>query len=248
LSFNTSDTNSKRSAISSLNAYIETYYGTEFPHFRSFITRAIKRPPTVFIKEKKPLTRAEFNNLIEVLKSCNEWQKIAYLTFSLDCGCRRAESMQLLRSVVDSEPIIKERDNKSIKFYRTHPIRCKGRGEVGKVRRLTFGEATMETLKRWVGMRQDTCPFMFITKRDGVIRQASRTLFNHWFANEFSKIVGRRLSPHDLRRGRATMLSQEDGVDVKKISALLGHDRIDTTTSHYIIRDDADDLDDLYIL
>ena len=242
-----SDSNGKRAAISSLNSFIETYFLDDYPLFRSFITRNIKRPPTVFVNEKKPLTKAEFNNLVEILKKRGEWQKAAYVLFTFDTACRRAESRNLLKNVVDAKPIVKEKDGRVIKIYQTHPIRCKGRGEAGKVRRLMFGETTMEALKWWLSVRgQDDCPYMFITKRGGV-KRASRTVFNHWAANDFTEIVGRRFYPHLLRISKATVLSQEDGLDSKKIQKHLGHDNL-ATTEGYIVRDDSDDLDELFFV
>ena len=73
------DCNNKRAAISSLNNYIEVYYGDEYKTFRNFINKSIQRPPKAFVHEKQPLTIEEFNHLIAVLTEKQEWQKIAYL-------------------------------------------------------------------------------------------------------------------------------------------------------------------------
>ena len=141
-----SDVYNKRAAISSLNNYIEIYYQDEYPLFRNFINKSIKRPPKSFVHAKEPLTKAEFDNLIAVLTEREEWQKIAYLKFTLETGCRRAESRQILKDIVDAKPTIKTKtvvnddgstNEVEVILYQTPPIRCKGAGDVGKVRRLS---------------------------------------------------------------------------------------------------------------
>lgn len=252
------DINNKRAAISSLNGYIEIYYHDDYPMFRNFINKSIKRPPKTFVHEKEPLTKAEFNTLIEVLTEREEWQKIAYLEFTLSTGCRRAESRQLLKSVLDAQPIVKtkqyvdEEGNiqyKEIKYYQTHPIRCKGKSEIGKVRKLAFSQKAMDAIKKWIDYRNevwhDDCPYVFVTRYGGKAKQVGETTFNNWCANDFEKIVGRRIHPHLWRESAATQLVVEDGKDIESVRALLGHESSETTRI-YVIRDDDDDLDDLF--
>lgn len=243
------DVNNKRAAISSLNGYIEIYYADEYPRFRNFINKSIKRPPKAFVNEKNPLTKKEFEHLVSVLTERGEWQKVAYLMFTLDTGCRRAESRQLLKSVVDAQPIKKIKKcvgadgkpvEKEVLYYQTHPIRCKGAGGTGKVRKFTFSELTMRALKKWVEVRgDDDCPYMFVSKYGGRIKQVSETLFNFWATYTFSEIIGRRAYPHQLRSSRASQLALEDGVDIKIVQKLLGHESV-TTTEIYVVHDDSD--------
>lgn len=240
------DVNNKRSAISSLNNYIEIYYADEYPTFRNFINKSIKRPPKVAVNEKIPLSKSEYSKLVEVLEERKAFQKKAYLIYTLDTGCRREESRQLLKKVVNAAPVIKEKDGKKILFYQTHPIRCKGAGETGKTRRFIFSEATMTALKKWVEARgEDDCVYMFITKHGGKVRQINKTGFNHWASNDFTKILGRRFHPHLIRSSRATQMVVEEGRDIKTAQKLLGHEN-SSTTQLYVVRDDTDDLDDLY--
>ena len=138
----------KRSAISSLNGYILTYYEREYPTFKNYITKKIANPPKSFVHVKEPLTLDEYRILIEKIelgKKRNYLQYLAYLKFSFATGCRREEVRQLLKEVVDYKLIEKEieitnkngfKEKKIVKYYLTHDIRCKGRGKVGKVRKL----------------------------------------------------------------------------------------------------------------
>lgn len=242
-----SDVSNKRAAISSLNNYLEIYFSDEYPLFRNFINKSIARPPKVMKNEKEPLNKQELEHLLSELGKKKAFQKLAFVQFSFDTGCRRAESRQLLKCVIEGEPIVKERDGKRIVFYLTNAIRCKGRGSEGKVRKFAFNESTMAALKKWLEVRgHDDCKFMFIQKMNGIIKQVTETSFNSWCANLFSKIVGRRVYPHLLRSSRATQLVVEEGKDIKVVQKLLGHES-SVTSQLYIVQKDDDDLDELYM-
>ena len=184
-----SDVYNKRAAISSLNNYIEIYYQEEYPTFRNFINKSIKRPPKAFVHTKEPLTKAEFEYLVSVLEERKDWQKVAYLRFTFETGCRRAESRQVLKDIVNAKPIEKTKTiidedgnekQEAIIVYQTPPIRCKGTGDIGKVRKLTFGEDTMKAFVRWIEARgEDDCPYMFVTKYNKKINQISESGFNN---------------------------------------------------------------------
>jgi len=250
-----SDVYNKRAAISSLNNYIEIYYQSDYPTFRNFINKSIKRPPKAFVHPKEPLTKAEFEHLISELEKQEEWQKIAYLRFTLESGCRRAESRQILKDIVDSKPISKTKtiQNKDgsekeehITIYQTPLIRCKGKGTTGKVRKLTFDEETMVAFKKWLEVRgDDDCPYMFVTKYGGKVNQISESGFNSWSRNTFEHILGRRFHPHLLRESRATQAVVEEGKDIETVKTLLGHESSETTKI-YVIKDDSDDVTDLF--
>lgn len=250
-----SDCANKRAAISSLNNYILVYYEEDHPTFRNFINKSIGRPVKAFVHPKEPLTKEEFNNLIIKLTEMEEWQKIAYLKYTLETGCRREESRLLLKSVADLSPTVKEKTvidengiegKRQVLFYTTQLIRCKGKGSVGKQRRMRFSQDTMDAFKKWLEVRgNDDCPFMFVTKYGGKINQVSETTFNGWSNNVFEKIVGRRIHPHLFRESAATQMVVEDGKDIKMAQRLLGHESSETTEI-YVIRDDSDDLDELF--
>ncbi len=70
-------------------------------------------------------------------------------------------------------------------------------------------------------------------------------MFNHWCTNIFSKMLGVRVHPHLLRSSRATHAVVEEGKDIKAVQKLLGHASTETTEI-YVVRDDSEDLDDLF--
>lgn len=255
-----SDLSNKRSAISTLNNYILLYYELEYPTFRNFINKGVKKPEKAFVNEKLPPTKAELQMMIDKLEEGNvkdKYMKIAYLKYTFETGCRRSETRQLRRDIIDAKAIIKSKtvknddgteEVKEIKYYLTPKTRCKGKGKTGKIRQLKFSDYAMDAIKKWLEIRgEDDCEFLFATKRDGAMKQVAVEIFNNWGAGIFTELLGRRFHPHCLREARATTSVVEDGNSIESVQKLLGHNST-TTTEIYIIRDDDDsDSDELFM-
>lgn len=231
----------KRSVVSSMCGFVELYYEDDYPSFRNIFSRAIPSVPNTKINEKKPLTVDELQNLSDELERREDWQKLAYLWFTYSTGCRRSESAQVKKEVVGYEPA-KEGAN----FYRTHPIRAKGRGLEGKVREFTFDERAMKYMKKWMEVRgEDDVEELFVSRRGSKIAPLQPAAFNDWCREVFAPIVGRRVHPHLFRSSRATNAAVHEGKDINQIAALLGHNDI-STTQIYIVDDSKDDVSDLF--
>lgn len=252
-----SDISNKRAAISSLCNYIELYYLDDYPEFRSCIVKGMSKPESKFVHEKIPPTKDEMNMLFDELEEREEWQKLAYLKYTYDTGCRRAESIQLLKEVVDYSPIVKEKKYidddgneqvTTIKYYRSNSTRCKGRGETGKVRKLVFTEDTMNYIKKWLAERgDDDCPYVFVSSKNGKRQQISDSALNKWGSGIFSEILGRRFHPHILREARATNSVIEDGKSIESVKALLGHESTDTTRIYVISDEEDESVEELFL-
>lgn len=242
----------KRSCISNINNHIILFHGKEFPTFHNYITSAIKIPETPKKFEKIPLTDDEYQHLCDVLEEREEWQKLAYVKFTYISGCRRKESRQLLKSVVNDEPIekmVKFRDIEGkeitapMKKYRTNLIKCKG-GNNTVPRRLSFDEDVLFYLNKWLDVRgDDDCEFMFVAKNGNKTKQVEVATFNSW-CKSFESIIGRRMHPHNFRMSRASSLSLQNK-SLASISSLLGH-KSGETTKIYIIRDESSDEDEIF--
>lgn len=240
----------KRSAVSSLCGYIEVYWAEEYPDFRNIYSKAIKPVKSNNKKEKVPLTSAEINQLATTLAEREEWQKLAYLWFTYITGCRREESRQLLKEVAG---YAKERDKKGneLKYYWTHEIRAKGEGKEGKVRKFKIDERAMQAIRKWLEVRAelvevDNCPYVFVSRstKDGWKRLGAST-FNTW-CEYFSEILdGKHVHPHLLRSSRATVAVVEEGIDIKQVQKMLGHNSSETTEI-YIVREEDEEDDGLY--
>lgn len=247
----------KRSCISTLNSYIMFAYEDEYPTFRNFVTKQVKIPQLGDVYEKVPLTPDEYRNLCTELERRKEWEKIAYLKFTYFTACRRAESIQLLKEVVNYKPVtkkvkVKDEDGNvqemEVSTYFTHKIRCKGKSKAGEIRRLQFNQETTDAIKKWLEIRgDDDCPYVFARKgKNGIYVQRSKTGFNYWCSHLFTEIVGRRVHPHLFRESRATNLVVHSGKDLETAQKLLGHKSSDTTKI-YVIRDDENDASDAFI-
>jgi integrase len=255
-----SDITNKRSAISSLNNYLLVYYEDTFPTFRNFINKGVKKPESKLVNEKNPPTMAEMESMCEALENGNvkdKYMKIAYLRFTWETACRREESHILLKSIADAKQMkkmvkIKDKDGnvseKEATYYLTHPIRCKGKGRTGKIRKLKFSDYTMDAIKKWLEVRgEDDCPYMFVIKDKKGVHQIAAETFNQWSTAIFAKLLGRRFHPHALRESRATVIVVEEGKSMESAQRLLGHESSETTRKHYVICDSEDDeADELF--
>lgn len=237
----------KRSCVSSLCGYVELYHNDDYPLFRNIYSKQIPNPPKSFRHEKKPLTPDELLFLIAELEKRNEWQMIAYIQFSYDSGCRRGESRQILKSVATANYVKDTRTGEDKKYYLTHDVRCKGKGRIGKVRKLTFSDISKDAISKWLEVRgEDDCPYVFVVKtKAGKVHQGSLSLFNDWCNGLFTEIIGRRVHPHQLRASRATNLVSYEGKDIEKVKNLLGH-LSSETTKIYVVKEGEDEVDDLY--
>lgn len=261
LNHSSADISNKRSAISSLNNFLVVFYEDEYPTFRNFISKAIKKPEPSLVNEKCPPTIAEMKMICDTVESSkvkDKYMKIAWLKFTWETGCRRAESLQLLKSIIGAQSItkiIKVKDDdgnfieKEATYYVTHNIRCKGRGKTGKVRKFKFSDYAMNAIKKWLEVRgDDECEFVFATKLNGEMKQVAAETFNQWCSSLFTKILGRRVHPHCIRESRATSIVVEEGKPAEAAQKLLGHESVATTNAHYIIRDlEEDEADELFV-
>lgn len=235
----------KRSAVSSLCGFIELYYSDDYPLFRNIYSKQIPNPPKTNKNEKQPLTKEELDLLITTLKDKKEYQMVAYINFSYWSGCRRSEAAQLRKEIVDYKKVLDKKSGEYKDYYQTHNIRCKGKGKEGNVRKLVFNDTVKESVQEWLDYRgEDDCEFVFVkkNKKTGETTPLAPGAFNYWCSEIFSKIVGRRVHPHQLRSTRATHLVIYDNKDIKTAQAVLGH-KSSETTEIYVIREDDDDVD-----
>ena len=260
LGHSSADISNKRAAISSLNNYIEVYYSDEYPTFHNFINKSIKKPAPAFVHEKNPPTRAELEDMIAKLEDSdrpNKKELIAYLKFTFETGCRRAEARQIRKDIVNTPVIertvkVKDKDGnfveKTARFYQTPEIRCKGRGTTGKLRKLKFSDYSMDAFKEWLDARgEDDCEYMFVVKYNGEIKQVGENTFNDWSTVIFTPLLGRRFHPHALREAAATVAVLEDGKSIEAVRGLLGHESSETTKIYVCGLDEDAEADELFV-
>lgn len=228
----------KIACVSSLANYVEKFYEDEYPTFKNIFSK-VSKPSKVAIRKKEPLTKEEYDLLLETLEENEQWQILAYIKFSYASGCRRNEVRQLKKEVVNY-PKIKD------KYYLTHEIRGKGRGKIGKVSQYKFDEDAMNAIKKWIEIRgEDNCPYVFARKEGNVVKQVAENTFNYWCSDILSKIINKRVHPHNFRTSRASHIVLYEGKDIKVAQALLNHES-SSTTEGYVIRDKTEDADEAF--
>lgn len=236
----------KRSVVSAFYLHIEAFWSDEYPNVRNIFTKAVPNVGNEKKKEKIPLTSAEIKKLTKHLIETKKWQQLAYLTYTYQTGCRREESRQLKKEVVDYEKYVNPKGEQK-NYYLTHTIRAKGRGKTGKIRRFQFGEDAMVALRHWIEERgEDDCEYMFVSKdrETKEYKQIKADTFNAW-CTQWGKFLGKKVHPHLLRSSRATNSVVEDGKDIKAVQQLLGHNS-SSTTEIYVVRNDDDAVDELF--
>lgn len=228
----------KRSSVSTLCNYIELYYGEDYPLFRNIYSKAIPSPAKELVREKSIITKEDFNMLVKTLQDEGEYQMVAYLMLSYYTGARRSEIAQMKKEFFQM-PKVKGKD-----YYMTPEIRGKGKGKTGKKIKLVYSEEARQAVLQWLEARgEDDNEFVFVHKyKDGRVIKLSPNAFNSWFTDKFNKILPYHLTPHALRRSRATHLVVEEGKSIDVAKTLLNHNSSEVT-QHYVMRDSTEDLD-----
>lgn len=224
----------KRSVVASICGYLEIYYTDDFPTFRNIFNKYVPNAPNEFKHKKDYISKQEMMMLTAELRKMNKPEMLAYVWFTYISGARRSEVAKLRKDVITHQ----KEEGKS--YYLTHPIRTKGSGRRGNVRRIPFNDVAMAYLKEWLRFRKDDdCPYMFIFKSD----DPDGNKFNGWCRKTFSKILNKRVHPHMFRRTRATHLIQ-DGASIEAAQELLGHK--DSKTTQIYVMSDEDNLETIF--
>ena len=245
LNMSSSAINLKKSAISSLNNYIETYIVDDderYATFRNFMRGLKPVDKTITNDKSQVITIEEYNHAIDVLTKQDRLLEVAWLAIAFYTGSRRNEIRQLKTEIVNYK--IKE----NATYITSHIIRGKGKGQMGKVFSVNIPLNALKHASDYVQSRgfDHECIFSYKDKRG-----AESVIYESW-ANDFcdkllSKILGRKITPHILRHSSITMYL-EKGVDIDIVSKFVAHHEDVSTTQIYDHRDNSGAKNDLYKL
>jgi len=126
-------------------------------------------------------------------------------------------------------------------------IRVIGKGK--KTRIVFYGEYAEQALKEFLLVRQELLKsgeidYLFINKKGGKL---SRSSIEQIVKKQVEEKISHHASPHTLRHTFATHLL-ENGVDIRTVQELLGHEKLGTTeiythlTSEYLRKEYLDKL------
>jgi site-specific recombinase XerC len=237
----------KRSSVSSMNKYLINFYedDEDFLTFRNFV-EGVPNPVLSKTYEKVVLTKEEIDLICVTLEQSKQYQELAAFYMLYMAGCRRSELTQVKKEIMNYEYVKDPKTGESKAYYMTHNVRGKGKGELGEQYPLLFDDKVKHYIKLWLDERgEDDCEYIFVSNRNGKAVQINSSAVNYWFSEIISDIVGRRINPHITRSSRSTHIL-ESGLDIKKAQKLLRHKDSSTTEKYYDLRQDKDDMGDVF--
>ncbi|MFI3252870.1 MAG: tyrosine-type recombinase/integrase [Eubacteriales bacterium] len=159
------------------------------------------------------LNLEESIGLLEAVSGKNQKRDYCILCLFLNCGLRISELVGL--NVTD---------------VREDQLRVLGKGN--KERMLYLNEACLSAISDWLVLRQGknikNVPALFITdqKRDRISTAAVHKLVKKYLTN--AGLDSSQYSSHKLRHTAATLMLK-NGVDVRTLQEVLGHENLNTT-------------------
>jgi site-specific recombinase XerD len=128
----------------------------------------------------------------------------AFVVTLLDTGMRISEALSLQIKHID----FKEKKASII-------------GKGNKPRVVFFQDFSIDWIKAYIGVRNDNNPYLFVSHGRQFVRRIAPEDIRRYF-RILGKCIGRRVTPHMMRRTFATRLL-EQGTDLQAIQYLLGH-------------------------
>ncbi len=105
-------------------------------------------------------------------------------------------------------------------------------GKGNKQRTVFFTERSLLWLKRYLDLRQDSHPALFVTQ-GGRSRLSRTDIWRPFVRCRNLAQIQKRVTPHLLRHTAATRLLL-NGCPIGHIKEILGHERLDTTCRYYL--------------
>jgi site-specific recombinase XerD len=110
------------------------------------------------------------------------------------------------------------------------------RGKGRKERFVYLTDRAIKILEKYLSVRQDTCPAMFVSLRGANAGKATNRVSPNYLQMKIKEYKEKLriivpTSAHSLRHGFATYLA-ESGANPAAIQILLGHESLDTTTRY----------------
>ena len=214
-----------KSAISSLNNYIELFIVDDDENYKLF-RNFVKGLPSVdktITYGTEPVKEEEFNLLVETLMSDKNYIALAYIAILNYSGMRRNAVRQLKSEIINY-------DSGDNNYIMLHPV--KDKGDSSRYNEYMLDKKALPFIKMWLDNRGYEHEYLFTTKYGNEIEQISETWGNYVHDNILSDIVGRRLTPHLWKHTIVTRLL-EQGVDKELVSKFVAHHKNVNTTSIY---------------
>ena len=223
----------KRSAISSMCNYLETYYfGTDdrFDNFRN-ITKGVEKPAPNLVYKKVLVSEEEYQLIKDTLLEDGKLRDYAMFVVCMESGMRGGELRQVKRKEVYKEV------NSEDGYFLTDTIFGKGGGE-GKPLEYMINQIALDAMKLYNESKdeEDDNEFLFTVKYNGEYQQVSDSYFETVCRETLSDIVSRRINEHLFRASCATRLLLKGVPEILVSKYVLHHNDL-STLKHYDLRD-----------
>lgn len=222
----------KKACVSSLCNYIENVVADEITEYKSFrnFTRGLPSIPRNRVYDKVKVTFEEYEDMMKVLESDENWLGMAWLSTAMRVGARRSEIIQFKTEIIDYN--IPEGQN----YVLSHLVRGKGQSTDGKPLEYMIPLDVLPHWKKWIENRGYDSEYIFTTKHNGEVKPLSPSWADYFCANILSNILGRRVNVHIFKNSCVTHLL-ESGVDINLVSKFVAHHESVSTTQIYDLRD-----------
>lgn len=205
-------------------ATIRSFYGYLCNKVHVLEENPVKDMDSPKLKKTLPryLTLDESISLLESVDGPNRERDLCILTLFLNCGLRISELIGLNLSDVHEDA-----------------LRVLGKGN--KVRMVYLNQACLDTLRDYLAVRRPiTGPdrdALFLSARN---QRISRSMVNALVKKHLSQagLDSTQYSSHKLRHTAATLMLQ-NGVDVRAVQEVLGHEHLNTTEIYTHIDNEA---------
>jgi len=246
--FSSSGLKLKKSAVSSLCNFIENVLSDdeefkEYEKFRNFC-RGLPAQSSNVVYEKIPMTREEYDKVMEYLKEKEDYLGMAFHATSFNVGGRRNE-IRNLKSEIATYENEKDSEGNELPFVLSHIVYGKGR-DGGKPLKFMINNEAMEYIRLWLEQRRYENEYIFTVKYAGNNSQIGLSWANNFCQNIVSIVLDRRFTMHNYKASAITHLL-EQGVDMKAVSKYVAHhENSATTEKFYDLRSDEEEKNSIF--
>jgi integrase len=233
--------NLKKACVSSLCNYIENVVADDDDNYKNFrnFTRGLPAIPKNRVYDKVKVTFEEYQEMMKVLETDENYLGMAWLATAFLVGSRRSELIQFKQEILNYK--IPEGQN----YVLSHIVRGKGKSTDGKPLEYMIPLEVLPYLQKWLDFRGYENEYIFTTKYNGVIRQMSSSWADNFCAEVLSNILGRRINVHIFKNSCITY-HLERGVDINLVSKFIAHHENVSTTQIYDLRDFEDEKNGIF--
>jgi len=231
----------RKASVSSLCNYIENVVAEDDENYKTFrnFTRGLPAIPKNRVYDKIKVTKDEYDYLMQVLESDENYLGMAWLAVAFRVGARRSEIIQFRSEIAGYE--IPNGQN----YVLSHQVRGKGRSTDGKILQYMFPLDVIPHIKKWLEVRGYEHEYIFTSKYGGEINKVSPTWADDFCANTLSDILGRRINVHIFKNSCITHLL-ESGIEISLVSKFVAHHENISTTSIYDLRDFEEEKNQIF--